>query len=644
MKNMPLRTRITLSVFIAIFSVVAVLIFFSSFTNHQLKEKNSVQNIYAYKQIWSLIVKNQLSKMRGQVQLFTRDRSFKKALIKKNIDRLTQQSKTSYNVLSSLELASSLLITSTTGNILAQHPYKNISSSANSLIANAISTGKITANLANWEGEAVLSVVFPIMKRGKTIGTAVLINSLDKRLVELNETIQGESFFISPNNKNNSSHLPTELSDFDLQLPETGQNNNTTESENDSFFAVNTISISNNDSEIGFLITKKDITKETLLARKYLYIGIPACFVFLMAISAAIFFQIKKALRPLNKIIPMVKSISEGDFTLDFEEKYDGDMGELQDAIVKMKEDLGVLLQHISQSVGELMGAAQIAEVLEASLKGTSDQQEKVAILIQSIAGISSSVENVATVANDAAEKAQEGNTEANKGSEIVTQTTISIESLASEVSNSSTAIRQIETDSTNIGEVIQLIKNISEQTNLLALNAAIEAARAGDQGRGFAVVADEVRTLAQRTQSSAQEIEQMVKSLQNNTDRAVTVMDQCLDQTKVCVTEAEQTGKAFSNIIESVVSLVELNNQIVNATVEQVSLNTEISNQTVEIKHVAEQMASSQASGALPSSNSLVKISCDLQVLMSKFKLNKTSEMDESNAYAQKIIDDVLF
>lgn len=197
--------------------------------------------------------------------------------------------------------------------------------------------------------------------------------------------------------------------------------------------------------------------------------------------------------------------------------------------------------------------------------------------------------------------------------------------------------------DSTNIGEVNKLIKNISEQTNLLALNAAIEAAHAGEQGRGFAVVADEVRTLAQRTQQSAHEIEQMVGSLQENTNSAVNVMDKCLDQTTVCVTEAQHTGTAFSNIIESVARLVDLNNQIVKATGEQVALNTEISNQTTEIRQVAEQMASSHSSDSLPSSERLVKISCELQLLMNKFKLNANPEINTSNTNEQEQLDDIL-
>ncbi|MEE9337569.1 MAG: methyl-accepting chemotaxis protein [Methylococcaceae bacterium] len=648
---MPLRTRITLSVFLAILSVITVFVIYNSFITRQLEEKNNLQTIHTDKQIWALIVNNRLSKMRSQVQLFTRDRSFKKALLKNDAEKLAEQSKTSYNSLSSLGLISNLLITSTSGNILAEFPNNNTNSSANSLVSEAETTGKITAKLTNWQGEAVLSVVFPIIKRGKTIGMAVLNNSLETLLIELNQNIQGESFFISLKQKQNSAFLPTNLSSFDIQRPESGKNINTIGAENDNYFTINTISISDKNSEVGILITKKDVTENVLQANKYLYIEIVICFLLVLTILTTIFFQIKKALCPLTKIIPVVKAISHGDFTVGFEQKFDGDMGELQEAIVKMKDELGILLEHISTSVSELMGAAQIAEVLEASLLGTNKQQEKVTELIQSISGISGSVENVANVANIAAEKAQESNTEASKGSEIVDQTTRSIESLATDVSNSSTAIRQIEMDSTNIEEVIKLIKNISEQTNLLALNAAIEAARAGDQGRGFAVVADEVRTLAQRTQTSAQEIEQMVKSLQENTLSAVDVMDQCLEQTKVCVTEAEQTGTAFSKIIESVDSLVNLNDQIVNATVEQVTLNSDISHQTTEIRQVAEQMEKSQRSGSLPSSDRLVSISCELQLLMSKFKLKSTSEIEPSNlndasqtVSEQNQEDDVLF
>ena len=99
------------------------------------------------------------------------------------------------------------------------------------------------------------------------------------------------------------------------------------------------------------------------------------------------------------------------------------------------------------------------------------------------------------------------------------------MQELSAKISESSRTIQSLSHKTEDIGRILEVIQSISEQTNLLALNAAIEAARAGEAGRGFAVVADEVRNLAHRTQSSAQEIHDMIENLRTDAGAAVSIM-----------------------------------------------------------------------------------------------------------------------
>src|SRR5262249_32960859 len=86
--------------------------------------------------------------------------------------------------------------------------------------------------------------------------------------------------------------------------------------------------------------------------------------------------------------------------------------------------------------------------------------------------------------------------------------------------------IRQLGESVKRVGNIVEVIRQISEQTSLLALNASIEAAHAGEQGRGFAVVADEVSSLARRVGQSAKDIEDLIATIKDQTGEAVRSME----------------------------------------------------------------------------------------------------------------------
>ncbi len=201
-------------------------------------------------------------------------------------------------------------------------------------------------------------------------------------------------------------------------------------------------------------------------------------------------------------------------------------------------------------------------------------------------------------------------------------QTAISaIHSLTGHIRSSSDVIQQLRSDSENIGSVLDVIRSVAEQTNLLALNAAIEAARAGEHGRGFAVVADEVRGLAQRTQESTDEIQQMVETLQGAAQQVVDVMASSLAFTEETELKATAAGQAMESIMTAVEAIREMNDMIASAAEQQSIVAEEINQSVVNIVDISNGSASAteqvnQASHELAQqSDSLHGLVCQFRV-----------------------------
>ncbi|WP_079230574.1 methyl-accepting chemotaxis protein [Pseudomonas putida] len=325
---------------------------------------------------------------------------------------------------------------------------------------------------------------------------------------------------------------------------------------------------------------------------------------------------------PLKQALQSAERVANGNLSQDIEVSRRDELGELQASMQRMTLNLRDLIGGLRDGVVQIASAAEeLSAVTEQTSAGVSSQKVETDQVATAMNEMASTVQDVARSAEQASNAAVNAGHEARESDAVVNQAIEQITHLATEVGHSTEAMAGLKQESDKIGTVLDVIKSVAQQTNLLALNAAIEAARAGEAGRGFAVVADEVRSLAQRTQSSTEEIEELIGGLHRGTQQVGDILERSRALTSNSVELTRRAGASLLNISRSVSTIESMNLQIATASEQQSVVAEEINRSVLNVRDVSEQTATASEETAA-SSVKLARLGADLQVLVGKFKL----------------------
>lgn len=330
-----------------------------------------------------------------------------------------------------------------------------------------------------------------------------------------------------------------------------------------------------------------------------------ACIVIAVIMSVSITRSLQKGIREVQKV-------ADGELGSPIEEKLlkrHDEVGDLAKAIDTLQKALQNIVSKIAQSTDNIKMAAN---ELGVTAKDTNYTMKQVEDAVSSISeniteqakSTKTTTDNIVLMGDQIGRTSEEVgllNQNADvmrKSSEQASYTIQQLRQINDKVKESINTITR-QTNLTNesaqkIQAAIGIISSIAEETNLLSLNASIEAARAGESGRGFAVVASQIQKLAEQSNSSSCEIEEITNTLISNSDEAVEIMRQVHEIIDSQSQNMSDTENIVSKVMDGINTSLEKIEKIEYATEQLESSRNRIVETVEGLSDIAEQNAAS--------------------------------------------------
>ncbi|PGT15836.1 methyl-accepting chemotaxis protein [Bacillus cereus] len=371
------------------------------------------------------------------------------------------------------------------------------------------------------------------------------------------------------------------------------------------------------------------------------------------AIIIGIGYVIKTAIqRPITLLQHDMKQVADGNLVIRTSYQANDELGAIVTSFNNMLDNLQHLIEKIqvmtyevtSSTNSMLQNTKQASKISNEAVLTINEVNKQIEGQVTNIHesstamnDLTNGVQSVAESALTVAEVSVATTDRVNNGSKVIKQSITQMNNVHAVVEETSTVIERLIMRTQHIDKALDAITNIAEQTNLLALNAAIEAARAGENGKGFAVVAAEVRDLAEQSKQSAHEINNLVKSIQQDTKDTVQIMRKGHEEAIQGRNAANEADEAFSTIMKDIHKITH-QIQEVSATTEEMSAGTEEINASLSVvsetsTRVAKdtnqtvQAIQTQASSITEITNQSMQIKKkigELEGLISRFKIKE--------------------